>query len=90
MKSTISKQNQPLKKSNPPDEDAAFLTATDDSLAVAAELESVDARGVGAADGEERDFLLILFFFFLFFSWFFFAFVSEELHDGVGAAAGDG
>ena len=50
--------------SNPPDEDT-FLTATHDSLAVATEFDSVDARGVRATDSEKRDGFVGLFFFFL-------------------------
>ena len=61
--------------SNPPDEDT-FLTATHDSLAVATEFDSVDARGVRATDSEKRDGFVGLFFFFFFF-FFFFSFVSK-------------
>ena len=74
--------------SNPPDEDT-FLTATHDSLAVATEFDSVDARGVRATDSEKRDGFVGLFFFFFFF-FFFFSFVSKYFYDRVGAAAGNG
>ena len=67
--------------SNPPDEDT-FLTATHDSLAVATEFDSVDARGVHATDSEKRDGFVGLFFFFFFF-FFFFSFVSKYFYDRV-------
>ncbi len=73
---------------NPPDKYAAFGAAADDSRTISSKFDSVDARGVRATDGEEREAFVVSFVVLVRFvgGWR----VFKEFYDWVGAATGDG